>query len=204
MKELQARIKKEIDTKVQEKIKEKTTEINDRLDSLTYENVRLRERLETVEKELKANEALTQTAMRKDNYNEQYSRKNNIKIMGVPEKTIEILEGTICEILHKKAGYIIDPRKIDAIHRIPEKAGMPKPVLLKKWNNHAKTTIMSHRKEMKEAGYSLVDDVTKFNKELINRFTMHEHIASEWFFNGSVYGKTTAGKSNSTVHLGES
>ena len=197
MKELQVRIEKEIDTKVQEKIKEKTTEINDRLDSLTYENVQLRERLEKVEIELKANEALTQTAMRKSNYNEQYSRKNNIKIMGVPEKedeTIEILEDTICEILHKKAGLMIDPRKIDAIHRIPGKAGMPKPVLLKMRNNHEKTKIMRHRKEMKEAGYRLVDDVTKLNTELINRLTMHEHIASAWFFNGSVYGKTTAGK----------
>ena len=53
---------------------------------------------------------------------------------------------------------------------------------------------MRHRKEMKEAGYRLVDDVTKLNTELINRLTMHEHIASAWFFNSSVYGKTTAGK----------
>ena len=108
--------------------------------------------------------------MSKSNYNEQYSRKNNIKIMGVREdinETVEMLEDKICEILNTKAGLTIDPRKIHA---------------------------MRERKKMKEAGFRLVDDVTKLNTELINRLTMHKDISSVWFFNGSVFGKTDAGK----------
>ena len=198
VKELVVRLEKDIDSKIEKKVKEKTTEINDRLDSLTFENVQLREQLEKVEEKLKTNEALTQTAMRKSNYNEQYSRKNNIKIMGVKQEddneTVEMLEDKICGILHTKAGLMIDPRKIDAIHRIPGKAGMDKPVLLKMRNNHEKTKIMRQRKAMKEAGFRLVDDVTKLNTELIDRLTMHKDINSAWFFNGSVFGKTNAGK----------
>ena len=84
MKELEVKIQNEIETKVQKAVKDKTTELSDRLDSLTLENVQLRESLEKAETKMKANETLAQKAMQKGNYNEQYSRKNNIKIMGVP------------------------------------------------------------------------------------------------------------------------
>ena len=83
VKELGVRLEKEIDSKIERKVKDKITEINDRLDSLTFENVQLREQLEKVEEKLKSNEAHTQTVMSKSNDNEQYSRKNNIKIMVV-------------------------------------------------------------------------------------------------------------------------
>ena len=46
----------------------------------------------------------------------------------------------------------------------------------------------------KTAGFWLVDDVTKLNTELINKVALHENIDSAWFFNGSVFGKTTEGK----------
>ena len=135
--------------------------------------------------------------MQKSNYNEQYSRKNNIKIMGVTEttdETVEELMDNVCNILYEKAGLNIDHRRILAIHRIPGKAGFPKPVLIKMMNNHEKVSIMKKRKEMKNAGYRLVDDVTKLNTELINKVAAHENIGSAWFFNGSVFGKTTEGK----------
>lgn len=192
-KQLERRLEKEIDKRV----KERTTEINDRVDSLTLENITLRERLEEVEQKLKKNEILAQKAMQKGNDNEQYSRKNNIKIMGVPEladETVEMLADHVCDTLHTKAGIAVDPRNIDAIHRIPGKAGFPKPVLMKMRNNYEKTKIMKKRKAMKEAGFRLVEDVTKLNTSLINRLVTHENIDSAWFFNGSVYGKTTEGR----------
>ena len=65
---------------------------------------------------------------------------------------------------------------------------------MKMLNNHEKTKIMRKRKEIKTAGFRLVDDVTKLNTDLINRMSLHENINSAWFFNGSVYGKTTEGK----------
>ena len=197
MKELEVKIQNEIEIKVQKAVKDKTTELSDRLDSLTLENVQLRESPEKLETKLNANETLAQKAMQKSNYNEQYSSKNNIKIMGVPEtadETVETLTDKICNILYEKADLHIDIRCIVAIHRIPGKAGYSKPVLMKMINNHEKTAIMRKRKEMKTAGFRLVDDVTKLNTELINKVALHENIDSAWFFNRSVFGKTTEGK----------
>ena len=197
MKELEVRLQNDLEKKVKEVVKERTTELSDRLDSLTFETVQLRECLEKAEKKMKANETLAKKAMQESNYNEQYSRKNNIKIMGVTEtedETVEMLTDKICNTLYEKAGLNVDPRCIVAIHHIPGKVGYPKPVLMKMLNNHEKTKIMRKRKEMKTAGFRLVDDVTKLNTDLINRVSLHENIDSAWFFNGSVYGKTTEGK----------
>ena len=183
--------------KVEEKLKEKNEKLNSRLDLLVYENVQLKEDVESLRNSLNECENYAKEALQKSNYNEQYSRKNNVKIMGVVEledETEESLTDKVMEILATKAKVKVTESKIMALHRIPGKSGMPKPVLLKLMNNSEKTKIMRRRQEMKRAGYKLVDDVTKSNTKLINKLMLHEEIDSAWYFNGSVFGKTTAGK----------
>lgn len=200
-KKMRKRLDKIIDEKVEqtveEKVKEKNAELNDRLDSLVLENIKLKEDVENLKASFKECEKYTKTALRKSNTNEQYSRKNNVKIMGIVEtedETEESLTQKVIDILDKKAKVKVEERKIMALHRIPGKSGMPKPVLVKLTNNSEKTKIMKKRQEMKRAGYKLVDDVTKMNTQLINSLLLHEKIDSAWYFNGSVFGKTTAGK----------
>ena len=194
---LEEKLDEKIERKVEEKVNEKLAEVNDRLDRLVYENVQLREDNDRLRNRLDNNEKVAQSAMKKSNRNEQYSRKNNIKIMGVreeDEETEEMLIEKINCILDSKTGITIDPYKIVAIHRIPGKSGMPKPVLVKLMNNNEKTKVMKKRKFMKHAGYRLVDDVTKENTMLINRLNLHKDIDSAWYFNGNVFAKTTMGK----------
>ena len=97
-----------------------------------------------------------------------------MKIMGIVEledETEESLTDKVMEILATKAKVKVAESKIMALHRIPGKSGMPKPVLLKLMNK-----IMRRRQEMKQAGYKMVDDVTKSNTRLINKLMFHEKI----------------------------
>ena len=196
-KKIEQKVEEAVVDKLEEKLKDKLTELNDRMDSLVHENVQLREANEKLKKRLDKNEKVAQSALEKSNMNEQFSRKNNIKIMGVEEDVDEpehkLIE-KINNILTSKAGVTLDVNKIVAIHRIPGKTGMPKPVLIKLMNNNEKTKIMKKRKQMKLAGYRLVDDVTKHNTKLINRLNLHKDIDSAWYFNGNVFAKTTKGK----------
>lgn len=200
MKQMNAQIKQLVDKEVNEKCQEFT----DRIDSLEFDKLQLSEQLDeanktiqNIQKGLNDKDKIAKEAMRKANANEQYSRKNNIKIMDILEEaneTEESLTRTICELLLEKTNVTLDPRNIEAIHRIPGKRGRPNPVLLKLRNGNVKTTIMKVRSTMKTVGCRLVDDVTKLNTGLINRLTLHEKIDSAWYFNGSVYGKTVTGK----------
>lgn len=95
VKQLEKRLEKEIEKKVNER----TADITGRLDLITFENVELKDRIDKMDKDMKDYEerlgnsdSLAKIAMQRSNENEQYSRKNNIKIMGIPEQDSETVE----------------------------------------------------------------------------------------------------------------
>ena len=193
---MEAKIKTMVEEEVKEKVTDQLTEVNDRLDSMVFENSEMKDRLDKVEKKLKKEKERTKTALERSNYNEQFSRKNNVKIMGVEyidDETEARLTEKVLHIIKEKTDVDIKLSEIIAIHRIPSRHD-PQPVLMKLKNNSVKTRLMKHRKTMKQHGHKLVDDVTKKNTELISRLLKHEKIDSAWFFNGFIYGKTSEGK----------
>lgn len=203
MREINQNMELTIDLKVEEKVSEKMKNSEKEIEQLKEKN----QQLERVNKQL--TDELTKTrentinsdkiskmALEKANLNEQYSRKNNIKIMNIEQKEREdetTLMNTVGSLLAKQ-GITLTPEQVIAIHRIPGKQGSIKPVLLKLRNNNDKTMIMRKRAGMKTCGYRLVDDVTKLNSNLIRTLLEHRSIDSAWYFNGAVYGKTVAGK----------
>ena len=137
-----------------------------------------------------------QEALERSNYNEQFSRKNNVKILGIKDvenETEAKLTERVISLFKDKAEIEVEPSEIMAIHRIPSRQE-PKPVLMKLKNNNIKSRLMKQRKTMKQQGHKLVDDVTKKNTELISRLLNHEKIESAWFYNGAIFGKTHEGR----------
>ena len=185
MKSITTNIQKLISEKVEEKTKEKK-DLEERMKSLEYEKDCLKDRLAKAENSLLAQkdrlaecEKIALASAQRSNYNEQYSRENNVKILNIPERaseTEQTLTEQVCTILLSKGNVDLDTDNIIAIHRIPGMTGSPQPVLLKLKNNSVKSSIMKQRKTMKEAGFRLVDDVTKLNTGLIGRLLIHPKI----------------------------
>ncbi|KAK3085334.1 hypothetical protein FSP39_001676 [Pinctada imbricata] len=141
---------------------------------------------------LQQNSINVKQAITKSNYNEQYSRKTNVKIYGVSEKRGENTYEVTREVIQKNAGVAITPQNVIAVHRIPSaKPSQPRPILLKLRNSECKAEIMRKRSQVKKSGNGvrLVDDVTAANAKLIKRLSENENVESAWYFNGSVYGK---------------
>ena len=80
-----AKLKDKLEKNLDEKVKEKLDEANTTMDLLTYETVQLKEEADKLKKELNKSKNLAEIAIQKANTNEKYSRKNNVKIMGVVE-----------------------------------------------------------------------------------------------------------------------
>lgn len=182
------------ETQLKQKIDRLTTDV----DKLTMENETLREKIceanknnRDLQKEMNEVRDLATFSTVKSNYNEQYSRKNNIKIYGIPETKGENIVEVVKSTLKKKGGVEVDHRDIEAVHRIPgSRPNAPRPILMKMRNNDKKANIMRCRSAVKDSpgNVRLGDDVTKENRELIVRLIDHESITSAWYFNGSVYG----------------
>ena len=197
-------VEKKIEKLIDSKIKEKRKTLEEKVESLELDKKNLTDRLTKAESNIESQtervlelERIAIASAQRSNYNEQYSRKNNVKILNIEEETVETdrtLTDTVTSLLLSKGNVDIDPQDIIALHRIPGKSGSPKPVLMKLKNNSVKSAIMKQRQAMKAAGHRLVDDVTKMNTGLIGRLMKHARIDSAWYFNGAVYGKTTEGR----------
>ena len=115
--------------------KRKNIDLEEWMKSLEYEKDCLADRLAKVENSLIAQkdrlaecEKDALASAQRSNYNEQYSRKNNVKILNIPERaseTEQTLTQQVSTILLSKGNIDLDTDNIIAIHRIPGKAGSP-------------------------------------------------------------------------------
>ena len=91
--------------------------------------------------------------------------------------------------------WMLNLRKIQVIHRIPDKNREHRPVLVKLINSDVKYRVMKEKKNLShECIFKLVDDVTKHNMDLISKLRKNSNIEGSWYYNCAVYGKTDAGK----------
>ena len=188
-----------------QKLFEKTSKQTEAIENLSRENQNLRELIseqriiiKELETHVSDNEMIAKEALKMSNYNEQYSRKFNIKVMNYPEKPEENLRNEfITKIVKDKLNVTVVPSEIQAIHRIPGKDDGPRPILVKVANSEVKYRIMKEKKNLPkepEGCLKLVDDVTRHNMGLISRLWKHDKVEGAWYYNCSVYAKTKAGK----------
>lgn len=135
---------------------------------------------------------IAKDAQTRSNYNEQYSRKTNIKIYGVKEEERnENSTEVAINILHKVAQVELKQEEIIAAHRIPGRTDRAKPILVKVKNSAIKARMMKKRSVIKKSGSGVrvADDVTLLNSKLLERLNEHRLIDQAWYFNGNIYAK---------------
>lgn len=125
------------------------------------------------------------------NYNEQFFRKINFKIMGVFEEDRENIWELVKFFLKKIVKIEFVDYEMIVVYRILGVKGKIRLIIVKVLNMLVKFRIMRMWVivKVKGGGFRLVDDVMKFNVEFIINFFKFEGIESVWYFNGVVYGK---------------
>ena len=99
------------------KVEEKTKEISHKLTSVEKENeglkkdlVSLKNQLNAQSKKIEESNKISKDALCKGNYNEQYSRKNNIKIMDVPMTKAHETEADLLHFSTRIASMLTPPK----------------------------------------------------------------------------------------------
>ena len=204
-KEIRAEVSKEIREEFDKKLTTKSNELKSQVEGLRMDLKLMRETIseqnKLIEKmrDMKDDESKLTHSIKNNlcmaNFNEQYSRKNNIKIMNWEEgdNDKDLRKGLIKK-LNEKANVVVKSEEIVAIHRIPGKAGETRPVLVKFANSECKVRVMKNRKDLRKASFNVVDEVTRYNMKLIKRLADHEQIEYSYYFNSHIYGVTTEGE----------
>ncbi|KAH3837600.1 hypothetical protein DPMN_110997 [Dreissena polymorpha] len=141
---------------IENEVKNGTNTFKQQIAGIEFENGQLKQKIDELKSsttksitELEAQVEKTydtsREALKLANYNEQYSRKNNVKIMNItesPDESETSLTQTVSNILRTTADVELKPEDIIAIHRIPTKKGAIRPIIIKLRNNNAKSSIM--------------------------------------------------------------
>ena len=102
--------------------------------------------IEKLEEQVSDNNNRAIDAIKLGNYNEQYSRKHNIRMLNYPERPHEVLRDEFVNMVNKELKVDIKPDDVQAIYRIPGKEGHIKPIIVKVRNTELKIKIMRTKK----------------------------------------------------------
>ena len=99
--------------------------------------------------------------------NEQYSRKNNLRILGLDEREDENLEEKFIEAIANNFNETVESNEIDIIHRIGQRLSnqassgnpKPRPVIVKFVSNKTKTRILMRRRQLKGKPLVIMEDM---------------------------------------------
>jgi len=109
----------------------------------------LREEVASLQKQLVQRDEVIRKLEEKVEDLEQYQRRNNIRISGVPEEASEDTDGLVLKIA-EAIGCDLESWQIDRSHRVGRKDGqVPRPILVKFTSYKQKNSIVRSRKNLK-------------------------------------------------------
>ena len=108
---------------------------------------------------------------------EQYSRRNSIRIHGLPEVKGEDTDSLVIETVKEKMGLDISTADIDRTHRIgapPKQSGKVRPVIVKFVRYNDRRKIYENKKLLKGIKVSITESLTAHRvaklKEAVKKF----------------------------------
>nr|KAG5694729.1 hypothetical protein BaRGS_031545 [Batillaria attramentaria]KAG5695738.1 hypothetical protein BaRGS_004483 [Batillaria attramentaria] len=109
----------------------------------------------------------------------QYTRRNNVRIFGVPEsesESVEECEAKILEIFNKKLGVSLAPKDLEATHRLGKKKppklrdgdndsdsdeeNRPRAIIVRFVSRKSVQAVLSNRRKLKNSRIVITEDLT--------------------------------------------
>lgn len=99
---------------------------------------------------------------------EQYSRKNNVRIYGVPKTEAEDTYDTVVKLCNEKMGLDIVTADIDICHRLPGRNNRgDDPIIVKFVRGAAKERVLKSRSRLKGTKIIIREDLTRTRQGLV-------------------------------------
>ena len=188
----------ELATRLSAKIDDKIAELEKKFDGICREIKEIKEdfndSLNHVENMLKQDiDATWEYAVR----NEQYSRKNNLRILGVDEEEGEDLESKFITLIKENLDEEVKPEDVEVIHRIGVKnvnrnenqrsaPAKPRPVIVRFLSNKTKSRLLVKRRQLKGKKLVILEDMAPDLAKRLKRLKDKSSVKTAWFSNGKI------------------
>jgi exosome complex exonuclease DIS3/RRP44 len=139
---------------------------------------------------------------------EQYGRRNNVRITGLPNdidgQTSQAVAEQSVDLLNKKLGLQIEYRDIDVAHRLGKFTHTKnRPAIVKFVRRQTKIDIMKRAKLLKGTGIFINEDLTKTNAEVLASLRLKEptRIEKAWSYEGKLFAKYKGSERHEQIHF---
>ena len=130
------------------------------------------------------------------NENEQYSRLNSVRIMGLagdsPSQSSEVTTRMVIEKLNVQTGLRLDEHDVDIAHRLGDyRSSKPRSVIVKFTRRQTKVNVLKNAKKFKGTNIFINEDLTKLNAEVLASLRLKDKKSVEraWSFDGKLYAQ---------------
>ena len=139
-----------------------------RVHDLECTNYKQKSSLDSHNKTLESHGNKIAALERNEDQMQQYSRRNCIRVFGIPEEQVENTDDKICRLVREKLGVSIKKEDIDRSHRVGKKStSTQRGIIVKLVSYRTRQEIISCRKKLKDTGLSIHEELTKKNKTLL-------------------------------------
>lgn len=163
------------------------------------------EQLENMRKEVRA-------SRQKANENEQYSRRNNVRILGLKMRPDDECKQVVVDFCRSRLQLDrIESSNIDAAYILPiststrsQQVGVQPqsrpnsnsepPVIVKFRRSQDRDAVLVNRKKLKGTGLGIVEDLTLLNVQTLNRVRNDDRVQTSWTWNGKIFAQLKTGR----------
>lgn len=127
---------------------------------------------------------------------EQYTRRNNLRFYGIPEKESENTDDTIRKIVGEKLGVKIDSEDICRSHRLgPKKKNSttrddqlrPRPIIVKFVRYNTRRLIFANKRKLKGTKITIREDLTNKKRLALQSAIKKYGNRNVWTMDGRIY-----------------
>ena len=159
---------------------------------LQCKNERMSKDLEKVTEKITAHNDHLHNIDLKMNTEEQYSRRNCLRLFGYPEKPNENTDSIFIDVAKQNLKIDLTTDQIERSHRVglkkekPGKDDKPRGIIIKLKSYRKRDEIIKSRRNLKGTKLVIVEDLTSKNQTLLNQTRSHAKVKTAWSQDGRI------------------
>lgn len=126
---------------------------------------------------------------------EAYSRRNCLRIQGLPESPTEKTDDVALKLIQERLGIDLLPSDIDRSHRLfprhHESSHGPKPLLVKFARYNVRDKVYRARTKLRGSNIFINEHLTRNRQTLFSRVRDHKNVRKAWTNDGRITALTT-------------
>ena len=151
--------------------------------------------------ELQAVRTETRASLLASNDNEQYSRRNNLRLCGLKSVQNEDCRVTATKFIRETLHVSISDTDVDVAHMTtgslqPTTDGQQRrPTMLVRFcRRDVRDRVIRNRRALKGTSFAITEDLTNLNIKMMNRLKNHSAVTTSWSWNGKLFAILSNGK----------